>query len=133
MNLRDLARGRDCLIRVPGECLRSPETVVLCHYRMSGLSGMGFKSPDWCAAYGCSKCHDIVDGRRGSWKTYPLELRKLFLAEGVLRTLTVLAEEGLLHVGKNKNLVDLPDGEATPPKILPRGTGTAARDSEEAQ
>jgi hypothetical protein len=126
MNLRDLAKGRDCLIRIPGECLRSPETVVLCHYRMSGLSGMGLKSPDWCAAYGCARCHDIVDGRRGSWIAFPLELRKLFLAEAVLRTLTLLAEEGLLHVGKIKGLVELQAGPATLPKILPRRTGASA-------
>lgn len=54
---------------------------------------MGMKSPDWCAAYGCSACHDIVDGRAGDWKEFPLELRKLFLAEAVLRTLVILIEE----------------------------------------
>lgn len=93
-NLRQLARGRDCTIRVPQHCLRTTETVVLCHYRMSGLSGMGIKSPDWCAAYGCSACHDVVDGRSGDWNVYSLELRKLFLAEAVLRTLVILIEEG---------------------------------------
>lgn len=92
-DFRQLARGRDCTIRVPQHCLRSPETVVLCHYRMSGLSGMGHKSPDWCAAYGCSACHDIVDGRSGSWKEFPMELRKWLLAEAVLRTLAILIEE----------------------------------------
>ncbi len=126
MNLRDLARGRDFLIRIPGECLRSTETVVLCHYRMSGFSGVGLKSPDWCAAYGCAACHDIVDGRRGSWDRYPLALRKLFLAEAVLRTLTLLAEEGFLHVVKIRGLVELQAGPATLPKILPRRTATSA-------
>ncbi len=126
MNLRDLAKGRDCQIRIPGECLRATETVVLCHYRMSGLSGIGLKSPDWCAAYGCARCHDIVDGRRGSWIAFPLELRKLFLAEAVLRTLALLAEEGLLHVGKIKGLVELQAGPATLPKIVPRRPAASA-------
>lgn len=92
--LRQLARGRDCQIRIPQRCLGSTETVVLCHYRLSGFSGIGLKSPDWCAAYGCFECHNIVDGRSGSWDEYPLELRKLFLAEAVLRTIAILLEEG---------------------------------------
>lgn len=123
MNLRKLARGRDCQIRVPGECLRSPETVVLCHYRMSGLSGMGIKSPDWCAAYGCARCHDIVDGRAGSWDTYPLELRKLFLAEAVLRTLLILFGEGILHVENNKKLVEMAPGTEVLPEEYRVGEG----------
>lgn len=131
MNLRKLARGRDCQIRVPGVCLRTTETVVLCHYRMSRFSGMSLKSPDWCGAYGCAACHDIVDGRTGDWAQYTLVLRKLFLAEAVLRTLQILFEEGLFHVGKNKTNTPRAVASLSPevplPRILPRRTSNAHR------
>jgi Protein of unknown function (DUF1364) len=95
-NLRDEARGRDCQIRVPTHCLFSGETVVGCHYRMSGLSGAGHKSPDWLIAWGCFPCHQIVDGQRNSTFT-PIE-RRLLLAEGVFRTQAILFAEGKLGI-----------------------------------
>lgn len=64
MNLRQLAKGRDCQIRLPGICNRNPETVVLAHFRMIGISGMGKKSPDWCGAWACSDCHSYVDSHK---------------------------------------------------------------------
>jgi hypothetical protein len=99
-NLRHLAQGRECEIRVPGRCNGNKETVVLCHYRMSGFSGIGMKSPDWCAAYGCSECHAIVDGQRGSWAEFPKQTRDLMLAEAVFRTLAILIRERVIKVGK---------------------------------
>lgn len=60
--LRDSARGEECTLRIHPYCNGNPETVVLCH--LPSGSGMGQKSPDWFAVYGCSSCHDIIDGRR---------------------------------------------------------------------
>jgi hypothetical protein len=60
LNLRAEARGRDCQIRL--ECCNGdPNTVVLAHFRLAGLSGMGFKSPDFIGAWACSACHQRVD------------------------------------------------------------------------
>lgn len=59
--LRDSARGEECTLRIHPYCNGNPETVVLCH--LPSGSGMGQKSPDWFAVYGCSSCHDIIDGR----------------------------------------------------------------------
>jgi hypothetical protein len=59
--LRDSARGEDCTLQIYPYCNGNPETVVLCH--LPSGSGMGQKSPDWFAVYGCSSCHDIIDGR----------------------------------------------------------------------
>jgi len=95
-NLRDMARGRECLIRVPLHCIGGTETVVLCHYRIAGMSGMGLKSPDWCGAYGCYACHQIVDGQRNS--TFTADERELMLVNGVIRTLAMLIEEGRIKV-----------------------------------
>ena len=49
------------MIRLPG-CDGGGETTVLCHYRDSS-TGMGQKENDLIGAWGCSHCHDVVDGR----------------------------------------------------------------------
>lgn len=95
-DLRKLAKGRDCTIRVPGYCLRHPETVVLCHFRLIGISGMSMKSPDWLGAFGCFACHQVVDGQQKS--QFTVEQRRLMLAEGVFRTQLILADEGYLEI-----------------------------------
>ena len=87
MNLREQARGRDCQIRLPQICNFDPSTTVLAHYRMSGLSGMGMKSPDLCGAWACSDCHTYVDSHRDD------ATARAFL-EGVLRTIAALNHEG---------------------------------------
>ena len=60
--LRQSARGRDCTLRLPGICSGDPETVVLCHLPV-GMKGMGMKSPDLFAVFGCCNCHAVIDGR----------------------------------------------------------------------
>ena len=90
MNLRKQARGRPCQIRAPGICNGDDSTTVLCH--LDG-GGMGAKTPDLIAAWGCSDCHDAIDGRR-----YGLErdYRKLLALEGMRRTQEALTREGLI-------------------------------------
>ena len=63
VNLRKEAKGRECQVRIVGVCNGNPETVVLAHYRMGGLNGMGMKPDDIFGAWACSACHDAVDGR----------------------------------------------------------------------
>ena len=58
--LKDSARGQACTIRLPGICNHNPETTVLCHLHGGG---MGTKKSDLFAAFGCSDCHNEVDGR----------------------------------------------------------------------
>ena len=61
--LRQSAKGQTCTFRIPGVCNNDPATVCLCH-APHPEKGMGFKSKtDWWAAYGCSSCHDEMDGR----------------------------------------------------------------------
>ncbi len=82
-----------CMIRAPGVCNFDPATVVLCHYRIGGYDGMGLKPSDDLAAWGCSACHALVDGRteRPSYMTRN-DVRLAF-AEGVFRT--QMAREGV--------------------------------------
>ncbi|MFT5766762.1 MAG: hypothetical protein ACI9DH_000581 [Halioglobus sp.] len=89
-NLRKEARGRECQIRIPGVCNGNPETTVLCHL---GGGGMGRKQPDLLGAWGCSSCHDAVDGRlrtNDDWQ--------LYFHDGIFRTQQILIEEGLINV-----------------------------------
>jgi hypothetical protein len=84
-DFRKLARGMPCQVRLPGVCNGNPETTVLAHYRMIHLSGLGMKSPDWCAAWSCSACHDAIDRRRFA-KEFSREYVQLAHLQGVLRT-----------------------------------------------
>lgn len=60
--LRDSARGQECTFQIVGVCNHNPETTVLCHLPDES-SGVGKKADDFSAAFGCSACHDAVDGR----------------------------------------------------------------------
>ena len=59
--IRQSAKGEVCALRIPGVCNGNTETTVLCHAPYPGRGGM--RDHDWWAAYGCSDCHDWVDGR----------------------------------------------------------------------
>jgi hypothetical protein len=91
-DLRKLARDRPCMVRLPGICNRNPETTVLGHYRLSGMSGMGMKSPDIVGAWCCSDCHDTVDRRSNT--QLDRDFVRLAHLEGVVRTINQLVEEG---------------------------------------
>jgi hypothetical protein len=95
MSLRKEAKGRGCMVRLPGICNFNSETVVLAHIRLAGVSGMGMKSPDLIGAWACSACHDELDGRtHKSGRTHD-ELR-LAHFEGMARTIAQLEKEGLV-------------------------------------
>ena len=60
---RNNARGQNCTLRIAGTIgCASTETTVLAHAPCRD-KGMGFKSPDWWAAFSCDTCHAIIDGR----------------------------------------------------------------------
>jgi hypothetical protein len=87
VRLRALARGRNCQVRLAGVCNGNPETTVLAHFRLSGLSGMGIKSPDMVAAWACSSCHAYIDTHKDC-------ATQLDFAKGVFRTQAQLIKEG---------------------------------------
>lgn len=89
MNLRKEAEGRECQIRIAGVCNHNSKTVVLCHFRLIDISGLGLKSPDWLGAWGCSACHALVD----SCKDDDVQID---FAKGVFRTQAILFKEGKL-------------------------------------
>jgi len=82
VNLRELARGKPCQIRLPGICNHDTATTVLCHVRLIGVSGMSDKAADVLGAWGCSACHEACD--RSGPQDY--EKRRAALLEGMART-----------------------------------------------
>jgi len=83
-NLRNEANGQPCMVRGP-TCNYNPETTVLAHYRMSGISGIGIKSPDLLGAWACSNCHDLID-QRTSVEGFDRRDVQLLHLQGVVRT-----------------------------------------------
>ena len=87
--LRNEAKGRDCLVRIPGICNFNPETVVLAHL---GGAGMGIKCNDMIGAHCCHACHQEIDGAvKSNYTKDELELMHL---EGIIRTQEALIKEG---------------------------------------
>lgn len=107
MNLRKLANGKQCQVRIPGVCNFNPETTVLAHFRMAGITGGSQKAPDQLAAWCCSSCHDEVDGRTHNyilWHKANTDEKKLLaqisidlmFLEGMARTQYILIQEGII-------------------------------------
>ena len=94
--LRDSARGQQCTIRLPGVCNSNQETTVLCH--LPG-AGMGMKSSDVHAAFGCSACHDEVDRRT---RNVLRDVAMLAFFYGMVRTQQYWIDEGYLTAGDRK-------------------------------
>ena len=90
------ARGQNCTLRISGYggC-SGTDTTVLAHAPCRD-KGMGHKSPDWWAAFACSKCHDIMDGRvnpptAGLWFTkQEAWLRGIYETQKILRDMGVI-------------------------------------------
>ena len=95
--IRRAARGQDCTLQLPGICNCDPETTALCHSNeLTSGKGMGLKAPDTEAAFGCSACHDVLDGRRPRphWMTYEMLLGAFERAK--LKTHAILRNMGLI-------------------------------------
>jgi len=85
------AKGEDCAFRFLGICNFNPETTVFCHINTK-YKGIGIKSPPIFGAYGCSSCHDALDGRSN----------KLFnnsdVMDAMIETQYKLMEKGLICI-----------------------------------
>jgi hypothetical protein len=94
--ITDSAKGEDCTIRLLPHCNRNNETTVHCH--INGVRfghGVANKVDDIHGAYGCSSCHDIVDGRVHS-TYYSKDEIKLAHLQGVIETQIKLKQKGLM-------------------------------------
>jgi hypothetical protein len=92
--VRQSARGEDCTLRFPGICNWNNETTVFCHSnRSSDGKGMGMKAK--IGAYGCSACHDVLDGRAPRPPGMTYEAMQDLFDEGVQATQARLSEKGM--------------------------------------
>lgn len=82
------------MVRIPEVCNHNSETVVLAHYRLAGVSGIGMKSPDVLGAWACSACHDAIDRRAHT--DLDRDYVRLLHLEGMARTIAQLNREGLI-------------------------------------
>ena len=95
--IRKAARGEECTLNITGVCNYNPETVVLCHFPSEG-HGMGLKSSDLSAGFGCSACHDAIDSRVNVGLSR--EDKEFYMRRSQTRTLLRLIERGIVRVGK---------------------------------
>ena len=93
--LRDSARGQECAFQIVGVCNGNTETTVLCHLPDES-NGMGKKSDDFVAAFGCSACHDVVDKR--SWCDEYIDHMGFYNLRAHSRTLRKWIEMGLIKI-----------------------------------
>ena len=91
VDLRKLARGQECMVRVPLHCNGDNATTCLAHYRLAGYSGTGMKSDDFAmGAWCCSECHRVVDNLVKT--EHDRSIVRLMHAEGCLRTMAELRQ-----------------------------------------
>lgn len=92
------ARDQECTLRFPGVCNYRTDTTVLCHSNLLE-DGKGFciKAPDEKAAYGCCRCHDVLDGRakRPGGMSYEVMIDLFY--NGVAQTNDILLRLGLME------------------------------------
>lgn len=91
--LRDSARDQPCMVRLEGVCNFDPATTVLAH--LNG-GGAGTKHSDLFAAFCCSSCHDVLDGRR-KWLGDPIEPAVAHF-EGMVRTQQYWLDAGMVKI-----------------------------------
>lgn len=95
--IRKSAENEECTIRLPLVCNYDTATTVLCHSNeLADGKGMGKKAPDEKAAYGCSACHDVVDGRAPRPEGLTKELVDALFKEAIAQTGRILERKGLL-------------------------------------
>ena len=82
------------MIRLEGICNHNPETTVLAHIRLPGVSGMGLKADDLLGAWACSSCHDACDRRSNT--DLDRDYVRLAHLEGMARTIAQLRKEELV-------------------------------------
>ena len=93
--ITESARGEECLIRTP-VCNGDPATTVFCHLPGAGMGRKYIVEGCDIGAYGCSDCHDLVDGRSHFGQPWARDMLRLYHLEGTIHTLEKLLEKGLV-------------------------------------
>lgn len=94
-DLRKLAEGKPCHLRLPG-CLPGTETVVLAHIRRGGIAGIGQKPCHLAAMPMCDHCHSKFDGRVPS--PHSRAQMDADALRGLCQWLTKLEKDGVIQL-----------------------------------
>jgi len=94
MNLRKLANGKECQVRIPNVCNFDSSTTVLAHLRMAGVTGIGLKSADILGAWACDCCHAAIDRR--THKDLDRDYVRACFYDGMARTIDQLTKLGVV-------------------------------------
>ena len=95
-DIRDSARGEECLVRIPGVCRGGTEHTIWSHAPLGAAGkGRGIKSLDIAGAYCCTACDAALDqAQRPATMTREQVLLDWF--HGHMRSLVRLAQKGLI-------------------------------------
>lgn len=94
--IRRAAWNQECTLRFP-VCNFNTSTTVLCHSNeLADGKGMGLKAPDTAAAFGCSACHDVLDGRVPRPHDFSHELMIAQFKEAVEQMHRILKRMGVM-------------------------------------
>lgn len=92
-SVMDSARGEQCTLNISGVCSYDPDTVVYCHFSDHSGGSNRLTGP-LHGGYGCSDCHDHIDGRTNAdWHDNDFYMRR-----SMNRTINRLIEKGLVQV-----------------------------------
>lgn len=97
--LRKSAIQQECTFEIAGVCNYDRSTTVLCHLPDEN-KGIALKSSDMSAAFGCSACHDVVDGRVHSLEYE--EQKWFYNYRARSRTIEQWIKDGVLSIEKTK-------------------------------
>lgn len=93
--MRDSAKGEACTFNIVRVCNFDDTTTVLCHLPDES-AGARRKSDDISAAYGCARCHDVIDGRTPhNWR--PGEIER-YMRRAMVRTWRRMLEKGVIVI-----------------------------------
>jgi len=93
--IRDSAAGEPCTFQIPGVCNGNWSTTVLCHLPDES-HGWARKADDLSSGFGCSACHDVIDGRVPH-QFEPGE-NDWYMRRANIRTLRRMRDLGLLEI-----------------------------------
>lgn len=104
------AKGQPCTLRIAsflGKGCSGPDTTVGCHLPVWG-KGVSTKVTDLAVAFGCQRCHDLIDGRdRAGWE-YLMKHCEAGVVERMLHGLTethaMLVQEGVIQIPDGKDV-----------------------------
>jgi len=96
--LRDLARGQECTLQIPGVCNHNPETTVLAHLPDES-HGIARKSDDLSACFADHECHSVIDGRSRMVDYFDPGELEWYMRRAMVRTWRIAIEAGVIKLG----------------------------------